>query len=286
MKELLGRKCLVTGASRGFGAALARAFWNEGADLLLVARNGDHLRALIESFPSHEGQTAMPLTADLGEHDAPDAIARAVDRFGGVDVIVNNAAIQGPIGPLWCNDANEWQRTIAVNLLAPAAVCRLLIPVLQRRGGGSIVNLSGGGAAGPRPNFTAYAASKAALVRFSETLADEVRPLNINVNCVAPGAMATSMMDDIAAAGEAAGAREREMVEKVRRGGAESMAAAVALVLFLASRRASAITGKLISAVWDPWNELVDRVHDLRQTDVYTLRRIVPADRQLRWDVR
>src|SRR5437016_14472488 len=112
------------------------------------------------------------VAADLAD---PDAISRIVAKAGefdgSIDVLVNNAAIQGPIGPLLDNDPAEWAQTVAVNLTAPVMLCRACIPLMGKRSRSKIINLSGGGATGPRPNFSAYASAKAALVRFSETLA-------------------------------------------------------------------------------------------------------------------
>jgi NAD(P)-dependent dehydrogenase (short-subunit alcohol dehydrogenase family) len=151
-------------------------------------------------------------------------------------------------------------------------------------GGGSIINLSGGGASGPRPNFSAYATAKSGLVRFSETLAQELLTYNISVNCIAPGAMSTTMLDEVARAGaEASGASEYNQAVKIRREGGASLQNVADLCLFLTSPAARGITGKLISAAWDPWPTLLQHCAELAGSDVYTLRRIVPQDRGLAW---
>ena len=155
---------------------------------------------------------------------------------------------------------------------------------MVRQRAGSIINLSGGGAASPRPNFSAYAAAKAALVRFSETLALELAPFDVRVNAVAPGAMNTAMHRAVLDAGaELAGRREHLLaVEQQRTGGAPPQRTAD-LCVFLASSAAEGISGRLISAVWDPWQTMGQRREELAASDVYTLRRIVPEDRGMAW---
>jgi NAD(P)-dependent dehydrogenase (short-subunit alcohol dehydrogenase family) len=148
----------------------------------------------------------------------------------------------------------------------------------------SIINLSGGGATGSRPNFSAYASAKAALVRFSETLAQEAKPYGVKVNCIAPGAMKTSMMGQVLAAGTVlAGAREVDLATQVVAGGGTSMARVAELAMFLASSASDGITGKLISAVWDDWQRWPQHLSELETSDVYTLRRIVGRDRGFTW---
>ena len=284
--DLIGKNCIVTGASRGAGAAIAARLRQSGANLLLVARSAGALenrcKELARSVAG--GGQLHSLAVDLA---APDAAARILDQarriWTRLDGLVNNAATQGPIGPLWENDLDEWRRVIQVNLLAPVALCHGSVPWMRQGGGGSIVNLSGGGATAPRPNFSAYATSKAALVRFSETLAREVEPFGIRVNCVAPGALNTAMLDEVLAAGpERAGAEYDKAAERARAGGdpPERCAELVALLL---SEESAGITGRLISAIWDPWASLAARREELGASDIYTLRRIVPADRGKQW---
>jgi NAD(P)-dependent dehydrogenase (short-subunit alcohol dehydrogenase family) len=159
-----------------------------------------------------------------------------------------------------------------------------LLPLMQEGGQGKIINLSGGGAAGLRPRFSAYATAKAGLVRFSEILAREVSDLNVQVNCIAPGMLNTDMLQAIVAAGpEKTGVEEyTQAVQQVEQGEALPQRAAE-LCVFLASAASGGITGKLISAVWDPWEQLPEHLDDLRDSDIYTLRRIVPHERGKNW---
>jgi NAD(P)-dependent dehydrogenase (short-subunit alcohol dehydrogenase family) len=146
---------------------------------------------------------------------------------------------------------------------------------MKTRRQGKIINLSGGGAAGPRPRFSAYAASKAALVRVTETLAVELKPYNIQVNAVAPGAVNTQMLDEVLAAGEKAGAEYHQAQERARNGGTP-VELVCELVKFLASSASGNLTGKLISAPHDPWREWEDRAEELNDTPMFTIRRLDP----------
>jgi 3-oxoacyl-[acyl-carrier protein] reductase len=201
-----------------------------------------------------------------------------------LDVLINNAAIHGPIGPFLENDFFLWQQAIQVNFLAPVALCHALIPFMKEAGGGSIINLSGGGSTGPRSNFSAYGSAKTALVRFSETLAEETKPFGIRVNCIAPGPMKTEMLSEVLERGaNAAGEREFAIARKVFAEGGASLDRAADLALFLASDKGVGITGKLISAVWDNWEHWPDHLDELSSSDAYTLRRIAGRDRGFTW---
>ena len=279
------RYCLITGATRGFGAVLAREFWEAGASLALIARSRDGLERLVANLGKRSQQEVITLTADLANPEATGKIVSPVrGKFPRLDVLINNAAIQGPIGSFWENDWEEWVKTIQVDLLSPIALCRAVSPWMIEQGGGSIINLSGGGATGPRANFTAYSTAKTALVRFSETLADELRPHNVRVNCVAPGAMNTAMLNEVVGRGaDAAGQKEYAQAVKVKQSGGASMQRVAQLCLFLVSDAARGISGKLISAVWDPITSLPEHLDELSGSDIYTLRRIVPTDRGKTW---
>lgn len=284
--DLGGKNCIVTGASRGAGAVIAARLYELGANLLLVARSTEALRVRRDELAravAGSGQLHI-LAADLAAPEAAGRILGEARRiWSRLDGLVNNAAIQGPIGPLWENDLGEWRRTIEINLLAPVALCHGAVPWMREGGGGSIVNLSGGGATAPRPNFSAYATSKAALVRFSETLAAEVEPFGIRVNCVAPGALNTDMLAEVLAAGPEKVGPEYEKAARRAREGGDPPERCADLVAFLLSEESAGITGRLISAVWDNWSSLAARVEELRGSDIYTLRRIVPSDRGKEW---
>lgn len=277
--------CLITGASRGLGEALAHAFWAAGYNLVLAARNELALQAVSRKFVARETQQVFTIECDLGSSNGvTNLMASLRELVPKIDVLINNAAVQGPIGPIWQNDLKGWNETLQVNLLSPVQLCKAVMPWMMESGGGTIINLSGGGATSPRSNFSAYATAKAGLVRFSETVAEEAKTFGVRVNCVAPGAMKTAMLEEVVNSGvHVAGEKEYNSACKALQEGERSISRATELCLFLASDGAKEISGKLISAIWDPWESLPDHLSDLNGSDIYTLRRIVPGDRGLKW---
>jgi NAD(P)-dependent dehydrogenase (short-subunit alcohol dehydrogenase family) len=174
-------------------------------------------------------------------------------------------------------------RTIEINLLGSVLLARAVVGHMRERGYGKIVQLSGGGATAPMPGLSAYAASKAAVVRFTETLAVELRDDHVDVNALAPGALNTRMLDEVLQAGpERVGEAHYQRALAQQQGGGVPLARGADLAVFLGSAASDGISGKLLSAVWDPWAQLPAHRAEL-DSDVYTLRRIVPADRGMDW---
>jgi len=285
--KLEGRGIVITGANRGLGKEIARACVSNGAHVLLCARDS----ALLERTRNElsrlavGGQRILEQAADVSRpEEVRQIISRAENDLPRVDGLVNNAAVLGPADLVEKTEWEEWVRTIEINLLGTVLLCRGVLPVFRRQGYGKIVNLSGGGATAPRPRFSAYAASKAAVVRFTETLAQEVSGTGIDVNAVAPGALNTRLLDEVVAAGPEKAGSEYERAMKQKQEGGESLERAAELCVFLLSSASDRISGKLVSAVWDPWPTLANRRLELNQTDIYTLRRIRPEDRGREWN--
>ena len=272
--RLNGKRALVTGAGRGIGRRIARALAGEGAKVALLARSRDQLEDAAREL-EQLGAVCLAAPADLAsEAQTRAAFGAVLDSWGGIDILVNNAAILGPVGPSHTLDAGAWLETVQINLGGCFLCCSLVLPGMIERRSGKIINLSGGGAVDPRPNFSAYAASKAAVVRFTETLAAEVAAHGIDVNAIAPGAIDTDMLRQGIAAGDAAGAEAEELRRIARQGGQDPERAA-ALAVHLASAATDGLTGRLISAQWDDWENLDPRA--VMATDLFTLRRISPV---------
>ena len=282
---MTGKYAVITGASRGLGQHLAYRFWDAGYSLGLISRSIQSMHETTSRLDTSKGGNCDLFACDLCHPGSVrELVAEISAKAAQINVIVNNAAIQGPIGPLEQNDVGEWERTIRVNLLSPVEICRGLLPRIANAPDASILNLSGGGATGPRANFTAYASAKAALVRFSETLAEEVRREGVTVNCIAPGVMKTAMLAEVLKGGaQSSGGREFAIAAKVFDEGGASMDRVADLALFLSSQAARGITGKLVSAVWDHWECWPNHIPELAASDLYTLRRIVGRDRGLSW---
>lgn len=270
--ELIGRRCLVTGGGRGIGRAITLALAREGAHVAILARTGSELDETA-ALLADQGQTALKLQADVGRREEVDAaIERVLAAWGGIDVLVNNAGIQGPIGRVEEVDPDAWMQVVQVNLGGCFCCTRKVLPAMIAQHYGKIINLSGGGAVGPRPFFSAYSASKAAVVRFSENLAGEVAKHGIDVNSIAPGAVNTRMLDQRLAAGAAVSPQEREQDQRLLSEGDATGERAAALAVYLASARSDGLTGRLLSAVWDPWETL--DVEAIMATEAFAVRRV------------
>jgi NAD(P)-dependent dehydrogenase (short-subunit alcohol dehydrogenase family) len=208
----------------------------------------------------------------------------ALKEFGRLDVLVNNAGVTGPSGAIENIDWEEWIKAIEINLLGSVLLSRAILPHFKKAEHGKIIQLSGGGATNPLPMLSAYAASKAAVIRFVETLAEETRRHRLVVNAIAPGALNTRMLDEFLAAGpDNIGPAFHERLLQQKKNGGVSLCRGADLAVFLGSPLSDGITGKLISAVWDPWETLPNHLDALSATDIYTLRRIVPKDRGMTW---
>jgi NAD(P)-dependent dehydrogenase (short-subunit alcohol dehydrogenase family) len=284
--ELAGAQALITGASQGLGLAIAQAFVSAGASVFICARNEQLLAEARTELERHcgPGQAIATHPADVSdEASVAELVSAATDRFPELSVLVSNAGIYGPKGQISDVDWNEWVRAIEINLLGSVLIARAIVPQLRRMGRGKIIQLSGGGATSPLPGLSAYAASKAGIVRFMETLALELREDRIDVNAIAPGALNTRMLDEVIDAGpERVGAAFYERALEQRQRGGTPLERGAELATWLASPASDGITGKLLSAVWDPYRELPEHRSEL-DSDVYTLRRIVPKDRGMDW---
>jgi 3-oxoacyl-[acyl-carrier protein] reductase len=279
--KLENRIAIITGANRGLGEAIARAFASEGASLLLAARDVELLQKVAESLPRPVEQNIEYLVADVSKsEDAQAIVDRAIKEFGRVDILVNNAGVYGPMGRFEENDWQQWCDAISVNLFGTVLLSRAVASVMRKQNYGKIINLSGGGATAPLPRFSAYAASKAAVVRFAETIAHELAGSHIDVNVIAPGALNTRLLDQVLETGPEQVGEDfyRRAIEQRHSGGA-SLETAAELAVFLASAESDGITGRLISAVWDDWRNFPLQRDRIKDSDVFTLRRIIPQDR-------
>lgn len=273
-RELADKVCLIAGASGTIGSAVAERFYREGAWLVLAghAHKTDWCAEDCAASRIHHVQFDVRRWEEVHA-----AVSESYDRFGAINVLVNCTGTQGPIGPAHTLDPGEWARAMENNLLGCFHLIRAVVPIMLAQGGGRIIHFSGGGAAYARPYFSAYGASKAAIVRFTETLAEELRDSNIQVNAIAPGPVRSHMWDEMRAAGAAAGAKTIREIEQLEETGGVPPSRVAALALFLASSSSQGLTGRLISGVHDRWEGVGPRIPEIMNTDRGTLRR-VPLD--------
>jgi NAD(P)-dependent dehydrogenase (short-subunit alcohol dehydrogenase family) len=286
--NLTGRSATITGANQGLGKAIAEAYVRAGASVLLTARNEELLRQVQEELKplATNGAGVHILRADVSSMaDCEATVARAKELFGdSLSILVNNAGVYGPKGRIEDIDWAEWATAIQINLIGTVLMCRAIIPHFRAKGYGKIVNLSGGGATQPLPRISAYAASKAAVVRMTDTLAEELKDAKVDVNAIAPGALNTRLLDEVLSAGpEKVGQAFYDRSLKQQKEGGAPLEKGADLAVWLASADSDGISGKLLSAVWDPWKDLPAKRDVLAKSDIYTLRRIVPEDRGQKW---
>lgn len=277
-ERLRNKIALVVGAGRGIGEAIALRFAAEGAKLILAARTASELKAITDIVKAKGGTAHFLVTDVTVSSEVASLVQKSIELHGRIDILVNAAGVYGPIGRAWEVDASEWANTFSANLFGPFLLCQSVVPHMIRTGGGKIVNFSGGGATSPLCRFSAYGVSKAALVRLTETLAEEVKEFNIQVNAIAPGAVDTRLQDSVLAAGERAG----DLLHRIRRlretgeGGTQREVPAE-LAVFLASEASLNLTGRLISAPndkWESWTE--ERIEQVMSQPWFTLRRMDP----------
>lgn len=274
MGLLENKTIVITGGSMGIGLAVAQRCSEEGASLILVSRHESDLEKAVKML-SNNGQPHTCYCLDVSNMDM---VKKTADRIARericIDALVNCAGVYGPIGKTDSVDPVQFAEAININLLGTFYMCRFFSPLLKKAKRGKIINYSGGGAAGPFPNYSAYAVSKAGIVRLTENLAMELKVDNIDVNAIAPGFVVTRLHQETIKAGQRAGEEFLEKtIEQVSGGGVSPMIAAN-LTVFLLSSASEGITGKFISASWDPWQS-DDFVTRLRQdADFAVLRRI------------
>ncbi|ESS15133.1 2-(R)-hydroxypropyl-CoM dehydrogenase [Betaproteobacteria bacterium MOLA814] len=286
-KVLTGKQAIITGANQGLGLEIARKFVLAGADLMLCARNASMLedaRAELTGM-APAGQKIVTQVADVSvEFDVHSVVAQTLKLLGGCHILVNNAGVYGPKGEIESVDWADWMKAIEINVYGSILMSRAVLPHFKAQGYGKVIQLSGGGATNPLPRISAYAVSKAAIVRYAETLAEEVRGTGIDVNSIAPGALNTRMLDEILQAGpEKVGQAFYERSVKQKETGGAPLDKGADLALFLASSASDGITAKLISAVWDDWEHWPEHLRELSGSDAYTLRRITGRDRGYIW---
>jgi len=270
------RRVLIAGASAGIGRALVRALAVDGHQVFACARRADALRA------ATDGEAlARSRVCDVADEAQVRALYGWIaSETAALDALIVCAGAFGAIGPFETTDSAAWWATVQANVFGLYALAKHGLPLLERGLRPRILTFSGGGAFGPFPRYSAYATSKAAVVRLTECLADELHPRGIAVNAVAPGMVATEIHEATLAAGPAAAGTDHfERTRAVMGRGGVPVETPVACVRFLLSPEADGLTGKTIAASFDPWRtpQFRDRLAEIAGSEVYTMRRINPV---------
>lgn len=197
MFDVSGKVAIVTGASRGIGEAIARTFAQAGMKVVLSSRKQESLDALAADMRAH-GHHVLPVAAHNGQKDALQTlVARAVEAYGGLDVLVNNAATNPHFGTLLEAPDSMWQKTLEVNIMGPMWLIQAAVPHLRAGGGGKIINIASVNGLRPGTMQGIYSATKAAMINLTQTLAMELAGDNIQVNAIAPGLIQTRFAEAI-----------------------------------------------------------------------------------------
>ena len=252
----------------GIGRAVAGELTRRGARVIIAGRDLDALDAALSELP---GPGHERVRLDVSDPGAWDPVMARLDEGGALHGLVTAAGVLGPIGRLDAVAMDEFARTISIDLLGTALALHHALPRL-RAGSGRAVTFSGGGATTPLPRYDAYATAKAGVVRLTENVAAGG---DIELNCVAPGFVATRMHEGTLRAGpQGAGEDYHRRTEEQLAAGGFPASQAAELVAFLLSDGARGITGRLLSAQWDPWRDESFRARLRSDPSLATLRRI------------
>ncbi len=272
---------IITGAGRGIGRTIALCFAKAGINLLLSSRTLSELDNVAEECRK-SGVVAKTAVGDVSNfEDCRKIFTMALSINSRIDILVNNAGVYGPLGSVGQIDSTEWVNAIGTNLFGVFFMTNLVLPEMKKQKYGKIINLSGGGATNALPNFSAYAASKAAVARLTDTIAEEVRDYNIQVNTIAPGLVDTQLQDSILTPNSGAGQEMINRMSKVRKTGLGAVPPELAsdLCLFLVSDASQKLTGKLISAPHDPWKKWQNNeklLDEVANSELFTIKRVDP----------
>ena len=271
-------KIVITGSSSGIGRHLASVLLEGGHQVWGWARSDQS--GWVNKLDAG-GPNLKTSRVDVSNWEAVKVVAEEVSKsWPQIDGLICCAGVQGEIGAAMEADPLAWEKTVRMNLSGAFFTLRGVFQALNatsRNTRAKVVIFSGGGATKARANFSAYATAKTGLVRLVETLAEEWKALPIDINAVAPGAIYTAMTEEVIRLGPGiVGASEYAGALKLKGQTAEGLGKVTALIQFLLSAQSDYLSGRLLSAAWDPWQELSGKGAAFGKSEVYTLRRVVP----------
>jgi len=276
------KNALIFGGARGIGRIVAGAFVAKGFAVTIAARTGAQVAETVKRL-SLQGDV-LGCQGDVSIYsEVKETIDRHLSIFKCLDILINTAAVQGPIGLSWENDPMEWAQNISVNLVGSFNICRAVLPIMREKNRGILIFFSGGGAAYARPHFSAYGASKTGVLRLVETINEEIKedgaqgvhsePKGVRIYAVAPGAVKTRMTEEVLAYPNEAGEKALKEALKTQQDGGVSLEKVAELCLYLGTEQPLCLSGKLIH-VNEPYREYVERYEGKEIGDSGLLRRV------------
>lgn len=283
MNLLNNKVAIITGGSRGIGKAIAEKFANEGCNLMLAARTKSELDSTSMAIQHEFNIKVLVHRTDISnENSVKSMVIKTIKEFGNIDILVNNAGVIGPMGEISVINSEDFFQTFRNNVGGTIFCTKAVLPHMKKEKSGCIINLSGGGALFPLPYYDAYSASKASIVRLTENFAIEFADYNISVTAIAPGAVNTKMFDEqLKIEKQSIGEKNWQTLQNRLAKGGDSIEKAPELALYIASEMRPELNGKVISAIWDDWHLITKNKDKFVDSDVFTMRRIVPKDRDV-----
>jgi short-subunit dehydrogenase len=272
----MNSQVIITGANGSLGKYLSLFFLSKGYELLLISKNKTALNSFQKKYKKQYNNKIITLSSDFNNEKSVLKLCKDLKKKLNYPILlINNAAIHGPVGPFNQNDLKQWQKVFNINFFSHIKIIKTTLNVMVKNKNGTIVSLAGGGAVSPRENFNAYSSSKTALVRFSENLSLEFAKYNININCISPGVLRSDLQKEIIQ--NYSNLLKNNELKKLKISQKQhnvNLLKVSKFISFLISKKGKKITGKIISSKWDNFNYISDNSNKIHN-DMFTLRRIV-----------
>lgn len=285
--NLKNKTVVITGASQGIGKSIALEFAKQKAHVIIGARTKEDLTQAKKEIEAAGGYCDAHVIDVSINAEVKKFFQAIIQKHQKIDVLICCAGIYGPLGKLENNDLEKWKKAIEINLLGAVYCVHAALPHMRKEKQGKIITLCGGGVGGNKlkPNLSAYISSKGAIALFTEVMSLEIADDNIQINAISPGAVNTRLLDEVLNNANSVTKDFLLASKEQKANGGTPLEKVTQLCLFLSSKKSDGITGKLISAVWDSCEDLSQHRDQLKNSDIYTLRRIVPVDRNMDWTV-
>jgi short-subunit dehydrogenase len=274
------RVALITGANGYLGKYLSKILWEKNFSIILMSRNFD--KNFKNYFKPTKKNKVYFYKCDLANFKSLEKVLKKIKKKNkSLDVVINNAAVQKPIGNLENLNFEDIKKNFNINYFAPIKIIKDTIPLLKKKKFSSIINLSGGGATSNRDQFAIYGSSKTALARSSEIISKEIKKYKININSLSPGPLPSKMLNEIIRTKKinfAEKMKAKKVLNKII-----NLNPIKLLIYYLISKEGNKISGKIISSKWDNWKNWKNNLQKINNLNLYTLRRLTARDRGFKW---